>query len=450
MKTKVRETLEKHNMLQSGAAVIVGLSGGADSVALAHCLYSLSEAYNISLLAAHVNHCLRGEEADSDEASVRDFCARYNIPLKVLKIDVHSLARQSGEGTEECGRRVRYAFFEELSEDFENAKIATAHTLSDSIETVLFHIARGSGLKGLVGIPPVRGNIIRPLINCTREEIEKYCADNALSFVTDSTNADTVYARNYVRHLIVPHFYHLNPAFDKAAGRLQSALSEDEAYLSLTARAELEGLTVSAGKYDAEKLKRLHPAILNRVIFLILQENSGFEADSCQIKKMQKVIFSGGAEQLSGEKFVRVRKRRLEFYVKTDEDKSFNQEIFVGMNELSSGTLKITVYNDKNSLKKQFVNKNLLTNVIDCDKIIGKMIVRTRQAGDSYRLFSGGCTKTLKKLYNEKGIAPEKRSVIPVVCDDCGIVWVYGCGCAQRCAVSDETEKAFLLDFEEI
>ena len=166
MLDKALSAVEKYNMLSPGAAVIAAVSGGADSMAMLLFLMKISERYSLSLTVAHVNHGLRGEEARRDEEYVRSFCEKNSLRFEVLHADVAALAKQSVETCEECGRRVRYEFFESIDK---NAKIATAHTASDNAETMLFNLARGSSLKGLCGIPPVRGNIIRPLIFCTRE-----------------------------------------------------------------------------------------------------------------------------------------------------------------------------------------------------------------------------------------------------------------------------------------
>ena len=209
MLDKALSAVEKYNMLSPGAAVIAAVSGGADSMAMLLFLMKISERYSLSLTVAHVNHGLRGEEARRDEEYVRSFCEKNSLRFEVLHADVAALAKQSGETCEECGRRVRYEFFESIDK---NAKIATAHTASDNAETMLFNLARGSSLKGLCGIPPVRGNIIRPLIFCTREDIEAFCRENSLDFVTDSTNLTLDYSRNKIRHIAVPALKEINSA----------------------------------------------------------------------------------------------------------------------------------------------------------------------------------------------------------------------------------------------
>ncbi len=188
----------------------------------------MPEDWDLHLIAAHVNHGLRGEEADRDERFVRDFCERNSIVLQVLHADVIATAREKSQGIEECGREVRYSFFRSLCGP--DGRIATAHTLSDSAETVLMNLAKGAGTKGLCGIPPVRGNIVRPLIDITRAEVERYCSCFGLDFVTDSTNLTDGYGRNKLRHHVVPVLQEINPAFECAVERTTQILRCDEEY----------------------------------------------------------------------------------------------------------------------------------------------------------------------------------------------------------------------------
>ena len=206
------QTVRRYSMLTGAERVVAGFSGGADSMALVHFLWQAG----IPLLAAHVNHGLRGKASDADEECVRRFCAERQIPLRVLHADAAKAAAERREGIEAAGRRIRYGFFESLCGPGD--KIATAHTLSDQAETVLLHLVRGSGTKGLCGIPPMRGRVIRPLIGLTREQIEEYCTRYALPFVTDASNFSREYARNRVRLDIIPALKEMNPSLSRRWG----------------------------------------------------------------------------------------------------------------------------------------------------------------------------------------------------------------------------------------
>ena len=239
--------------------VIVGLSGGADSMALTHFLVYHTD---LQVLAAHVNHGLRGSAADQDEEVVRRWCEENGIPLRVLHADVKQQARERNLGLEECGREVRYAFFQELA-DRETDRIATAHTLSDQVETVLLHLTRGAGLRGLCGIPPVRGKIVRPFLRVTREQVEAYCRFYHLPYVTDQTNADRGFARNRVRLDVVPALKAVNPALEREIAGMTARLARDEAYLQEEAQRAVERAKTPNG-YSRTELAALPTAILVR------------------------------------------------------------------------------------------------------------------------------------------------------------------------------------------
>lgn len=289
MENKSIETIRRYRMLESGDRVIVGVSGGADSMALLHFLYTSSEKMNISVFACHINHHLRGAESDRDEEFVRGFCDRNAIPLTVCDADIPSLQKKH-ESVEECARRERYRFFEEMSETL-SARIATAHTASDNAETVLLNLIRGTGTKGLYGIPPVRGKIIRPLLRCTREETEKYCTENKIGYVTDSTNLSEQYTRNRLRRKVLPLLKEFNPALIDGIARMTESVYEDNLFLEQAATAAVRRCRTENG-YVCALLSELEPAILARVVSSVLSEN-GIEPSHLRIGGCIGIIRAG-------------------------------------------------------------------------------------------------------------------------------------------------------------
>ena len=226
---KVKSTIEKHKMLDGVRTVAVGLSGGADSMCLVDILIKLKVQYDIIVKAVHINHNIRGEEAKRDENHVREYCKKMGVELLVFSEDIPALSRQLGLSEEECGRKVRYECFKKAGCD----AVATAHTLSDSVETSIFNLLRGTGSKGLAGISATRNpNIIRPLIDCTREEIEEYCKNENLSFVTDSTNLEDDYSRNYIRHRILPTFAEINPSYAESIAKAGEIIKEESDFIN--------------------------------------------------------------------------------------------------------------------------------------------------------------------------------------------------------------------------
>ena len=246
LKNSVKNTIERYSMINKGDTVIAAVSGGADSVALLYVLYSLKDELGFSLAACHVNHNLRGEESDSDERFVRRMCRFLDIPLYTASIKVNDL-RQKHDSLEECARRLRYEFFESISKD---RLIATAHTASDNCETILINMVRGTALSGICGIPAKRDNIIRPLLYNTREDIELYCSENCLDYVTDSTNLSDDYTRNRIRHKVVPLLKEINPSLFSAISRLSQSVSDDDRYLDKIASELMEKARTADDKYD--------------------------------------------------------------------------------------------------------------------------------------------------------------------------------------------------------
>ena len=228
-KEDVLSVIKKYNMLENCDRIVVGLSGGADSVCLLSVLNSLKAEYGFSLIAAHINHGIRGAEAQRDEESCKKLCEKLNVPLEILHADIPKLSKQQGIGEEECGRIVRYDFFRSLAG--KRGKIATAHNLNDNAETLLLNLVRGAGSKGACGIPPVRDNIIRPLIETDRESIEKYCQENNLQYVTDSTNLECEYSRNKIRIKVLPTLCEINQNAVGALSGFSLRMREQEAFL---------------------------------------------------------------------------------------------------------------------------------------------------------------------------------------------------------------------------
>ncbi|MBR5011737.1 MAG: tRNA lysidine(34) synthetase TilS, partial [Clostridia bacterium] len=254
MLKKVLAAIEKNNMLETGVTVTVALSGGADSVALLYCLLELQKERSFNLNAAHLNHMLRGEESLRDENFVKELCDKLNIPLFCENTDVAAEAQKSGESIELAARKIRYDFLNRVS----TGVIATAHTASDSFETMLFNLSRGTAINGLCGIPPKRDNLIRPLIYCTRADVEEYCSQNGIAYVTDSTNLTDDYTRNKIRHNVIPVLKGINPSAEQAVMRTALSFSEDADFLNGVATDALNDC-VRDEKIDVKKLLSYHP-----------------------------------------------------------------------------------------------------------------------------------------------------------------------------------------------
>lgn len=422
MLSKVIKAIDRYEMFKYTKSVAVALSGGADSVCLLYALGELRDRYNIEISAIHVNHQLRGAESDRDEAFVRDLCEKEGVPLTVKRVDVKTLAEQTGDSIELAARNARYAAFKEL----DCTLVATAHTADDNLETVIYNMTRGSGLKGVCGIPPVRDSFVRPLIFCSRAEIEEYLSQKKASFVIDSSNLSDDYTRNFIRHNVVPLLKEINPSAQSTVAAMTANLREDEEFLTSSAK-KVYALVLRDGFLDVSLLKIQPPPIIKRVVALHLLEEYSITADAFHLEKCLEIILSGGQISMSGNMTAKAQNEK--FYFTANDETAPKTTYLVEQKEL--------LIEDFSNINKKFLNT-----MVDCGKIKGKLEIRTRETFDEIRLNGRGCTKSLKKLMNEMKIPNELRDVIPVAADDDGVVWIYGIGVAERAAVDKNTKKA--------
>lgn len=435
---KVKGIIEKYSLLENVKSVAVALSGGADSICLLHILSRIKEDYGIILKAVHVNHNLRGENADRDEEYVRKICAEMGVELLVFSVDVRKLSKEKGLGLEECGRLVRYECFQKANCD----ATATAHTLSDSIETMIFNLIRGTGIKGLCSIPYKREpDIIRPLIECTRQEIEAYCKENSLEYMTDESNLSDDYTRNYIRHNIVPLFEKVNPNFEASLLRAMQNLSSDNDFLEVSVRALLEEASFEGG-YHTKVLKKAHPSIRTRAISSIISKEMKKPPESRHIELVDRaVVASKGKIELAKDLYISVNSDIISFQANRKNEESFL--IFEkerGRYNTPMGVFSLEVIENPDEI---------LAEDIDFEKLQCQYSLTTRKAGDIFYSKKRGNTKTLKKLFNELKIPAEKRGLIPVLRVGESVAWVFGIGTDGRFLANKGTRKILRIKKED-
>lgn len=400
MLNKLLRFLRQREMLAPGDTVICAVSGGTDSVALLFALYLLREKLDIQLEAAHFNHRLRGEESDRDEAFVRQFCGRYEIPLHVASGHVTA----GKKGLEAAAREARYAFLNSL-----DGRIATAHTADDNAETVLMHLVRGTGLKGLGGITPVQGKLIRPMLTVTRQENEAFLEAWGLPHVEDSSNHTDAYLRNRIRHGVMPLLEQENPRLAENLSRMALRLREDADYLD--AQAEFAVLPT------VDILKAMPAALRSRVLEQFLKQSGVKEPEESHIALAEALVFSdkpsarasfpGGV--ILTRNYHRLEVLRPDAPVEAMALPCPGQALFSGLRVVCFPATE-------------------LVNTADAFTVtpVGPLSLRSRQSGDAIRL-SGG-TRSLKKLFIDRKIPAQDRPRIPVVCDGRGILGVYQLG----------------------
>ncbi len=420
---KVRSFSETYAMMPPGTRVLCACSGGADSTALLHLLCSMQ---GLSVACAHFNHALRGEESDRDEAFVRELCASLGVECFFGTGDVKAFAAARRIGIEEAARLLRYEFLETTAGKHGFDRIATAHHAEDNAETVLLNLIRGSGMRGLCGIPPVRGRIIRPLLDVTRAEILDYLGRRGLSYVEDGTNGADDCTRNRIRHHVLPMLTGENPAAVEHICAAAELLRRDEEYLSDCADGYIK-THLKDGSLSIRQFLSLPEPVGTRVLRRVLGQLSAAQISA--VYALCRNERANGGIDLPGRRIGKDRDRLL-LDLKPAAPLQ-RREIPMGetvLPELRLGIVRRTV------APEEEIHNSFNTFYFQCDLIRGMISVASRNPGDRVRLLGRGCTKTLKKLFSEAEIPLLLRDRTPVFYDEAGVVAVYGFGVAERCA----------------
>lgn len=442
-KEDVLSVIKRYNMLENCDRIVVGLSGGADSVCLLSVLNSLKAEYGFSLVAAHINHGIRGAEAQRDEESCKRLCESLKVPLEILHADIPTLSKQQGIGEEECGRIVRYDFFRSLAG--KRGKIATAHNLNDNAETLLLNLVRGAGSKGACGIPPVRDNIIRPLIETDRKSIEKYCEENELKYVTDSTNLECEYSRNKIRIKVLPTLCEINQNAVGALSGFASRMREQEAFLESVVNEKYAQCVKNSVLYEAE-FSALDIFLKKRIAGRFLSELSHGEVESKHIDDFLRFVGSG--KTLVTASATEIVSRDGKIFKKPEQAEQVSVDFSLDDKKVNLPFCEISIekYDTKDL---QNLNKDMLDNLIDCDKISNTLILRSRKDGDKFTFSKRRITKTVKKLFNEDKIPPEVRNRMIILDSDGEVVWLRGYGTNKKFRIGADTKKAIKLNISQ-
>ncbi len=429
----IRQTIKEYNLFNKGDKVLIGLSGGADSVCLTHALSVLKEEFGIEIATAHLNHGIRGEEALRDEVFAQEFSASLGIKCHIKTVDIPHIAHQNNESEETAGRNARYVFFDELCKEFNYTKIATAHNKNDNAETILMNFMRGSGINGLGGIPFSRGNVIRPIINVTRDNIEKYCSENNLEYVTDSTNLTDKYTRNKVRNVLIPLIQkEFNSNFINTLTDNSLLIKEDCEYIEKQVL-ETYRRIVKNSSVEIAKLLSLDISIRRRVIRLMLKNvygsldgvSSGYVGDIISILTKQSGTSINLAENVIA---------RIEYDKLIIERNSGNNTVTFEYEFNCNDEIYIEEIGKKVILSKTDIRQKdgAIYISTDSDK---KIIIRNRRSGDKFYPSGMNGSKKIKEYFIDKKIPKGKRDIIPVIEIDGNIA-----------AVGDRVDKRFLFE----
>jgi len=456
---KVINTIRDYNMLNTGDKVVVGVSGGPDSMCLLHILINLSKMFSIQIIAVHVNHGLRGEEADRDEEYVREFCKVNHIKFASIKEDVHKISIKRNISCESAGRDIRYEFFEKIRRENRADKIAIAHNLNDQAETVFMRIIRGTGLEGLSGIKPVRDEkYIRPLLFCSRFEIEEYCEKSNLNPRIDKTNFESIYARNKIRLELIPYIEkNFNKDIINTLNRLAQNSRADSEYLNQ--RSEKKYKRYCTNKEDRVIITKEafleHEAIVTRIIrrtfiYLLGHLNNFEKVHVYQIIDLQKNN-TGKLIMLPNDVIAANNYGDIHIYIneKNERDASCEKveyKLNTGENFIKELGLKISI----NKVPKDKICLKASENIkyFDLDKASKDVSLRFRRIGDKINPLGMKGSKKLKDIFIDMKIPKEERDQIPLICFDDDIAWIVGYKVSNNFKIDCSTENVIQIKLE--
>ncbi len=450
MDTIVRKTIKQYNLCPKNSQLTLGISGGADSIAMLHFFHTYKKEYNITLQVVHIHHGIRGEEADLDCTFVTDFCNERQIPCKVFHFDVTARAKKEKKNIEEMGRILRYQAFKEVAK---GGNIAVAHNEDDQAETVLMHLSRGSGLKGLCGMEVQNDNIIRPLLHVSRKEIEGYCQTNHLHYRTDSTNNSAIYNRNRMRLEVLPLLAEIyGDRVKNHIAKTTALLQADNDFLN-TATKELYAAALTDAREDALSfslavLRNAHTAILHRFYFHVLHflgaktnissRHIEMISDLVSDTKMKEVHLPNDIHVKTSYSTLFFQKNTIKF----DDfyyDLSMQESVFVKECNIF---IEISVISTKNH---EIISSDY-TKVFDYDKIKETICCRNRKTGDTIGIFRDKnskelAQKSLKKDFIDRKIPKDQRDTIPLVACGSDILWAVGIATSKKYEVTTTTSN---------
>lgn len=451
------DTIKKYEMIHRGDRIIVAVSGGPDSVCLLHILFKLKERYDLTLFVAHVNHQLRGLQAEEDMRFVRDMAEDLGLPFYVKVEDVAKVASDLHMTLEQAGRYVRYSFFRELKKQLNADKIAVAHNMDDQAETVLLHLLRGSGMHGLTGMSPVSGDIIRPLIESKRQDIEAYIKENGLKYRIDHTNYEANYTRNRIRLELIPYLKeHFNKKITDAIAQTADILREEDNYIQKKVQEAYEKIcseTRDIVQIDLKEFIELEPAIKRRLIKKAIQAVKGHDLN-IEFKHINYIMDfaqrgrTGERIDIPGNVCVGLQYGKMKFFLSSSilaaTDFSYNLII---PGETYIGELDARIYAAiEASVELDF--KDRYKAYLDYEKLPGDLVVRTRKNGDYIVPFGMQGRKKLKDYFIDAKIPFEMRNKIPLIASGNEIVWIVGHRINEKYKVTEKTRKFLVLSYE--
>ena len=445
MLKQMLETIYNHQLIKKGDKIVVGLSGGPDSLALIHALYHFKENLQIELVAVHINHMFRGSLADDDEAFVKVFCEAHGIPVYTYRIDVSEYAKEVGTSFEDAGRRVRYEYFQKILIKEKAHKIAIAQNKNDLIETFFINLFRGAGIDGLASIEYMRDQIyIRPLLDVDRASIEAYCTENGLEPRRDHTNEENDYLRNKIRNELLPSLKATyNPSLDQTLFKTIQIMKRQKAFWQ---------------QHTEELFKGICKRENNKVSVLKSDFDQIHEAEQIQLLRYVILLVRGNLTNISSELLNRIKGlSNTGTFVDIDFDYRVSLSYdYLIVEQKGCDPLELTPelhtlkLNRKgyDALKHKVDSEEIVA--IDMDSIKGELYIRHRKNGDTFAPFGMKGHKKIKDFFMDEKVPKDQRDQIWLICDDAKIVWVHGMRLNEQCKITKETENILLISFKDI
>ncbi|MBQ4069575.1 MAG: tRNA lysidine(34) synthetase TilS [Lachnospiraceae bacterium] len=452
---EVKNYIEQHGMIKNGDRIVVGISGGADSVCLLKLLCEMKKYYDIDLLAVHIHHGIREGEADRDMNFTISLCDRLGVECRVYKYNIPELSKERSTTEEETGRDVRYETFRQVMKDEGYNKIAVAHNLGDNCETILFNMCRGSELKGIGGILPVRNDIIRPLLNTDRCEIEEYLEKSGIEYIVDSTNLTNDYGRNKIRNVVIPYLEkNINLRTSEHIVNAGMAALEAEEYLEYQTDIAMDKYVTGENRIIiSDKITSEHSIIIKRVIREVIKLKAGKLKDITNVHiRNVEALFKREVSKSISLPYNLVALRTYDgVVIKNDEIVEYEKVDFVPCEGkvydiLGEMTLEIKVYSIEKGKNFKEIQEKMYTKCFDYDKIKDTLRIRNRLVGDYLVVDDKGSRKKIKDYFINEKIPKEDRDRIILVADGNHIIWVIGRRISEYYKVSDATTRIIQIN----
>ena len=462
MVERIAAYMEQYQMVPKGGHICVGVSGGADSVCLFRVLECLSRTMGFTLSVVHVEHGIRGEQSLSDMEFVRMLALRYEVPFSVYAFSVAEMAKERGLSVEEAGRNVRYeAFAKESAKYGPSARVALAHHAEDNAETLLFHMCRGTGLEGLAGIRPIRGNIIRPLLAVTRQEIEAFLEQEGQGYCADVTNEDISYSRNRIRKCVLPQLVQINGKAVLHINRIAEEAAEVSAYLKekvdKIVKTHAQWTKEGQLRFDLSGWGQSPAAMQSRVMLALIEQVSGSRKDIArehaaalldlskgQTGRMVSLPYGITAMKTYGALIFSQKGREAPYAGISAEvpmDKALGEICIPG------ATLRFAQFDlEKKDAK---IPKNRYTKWFDYDKIKNRLFLRNRKPGDYFFVDGAGHRQKLKDYWINEKVPKEKRDQILLLADGSHIVWAVGYRISEYYKITGDTKRVLEVQYME-